>query len=677
MTTCIVYRAKPQTTKRRMHRQTQLIADACVPNVKYRNTQLMRIFAEETLRTQPQIQWHLTTASGRAAGNDVIADPRHMIGGRRCVRMIIGYHFFPFQVDGNISKIYCQNLCLLAKLFLDHKTLYYDVEPFLFYVLTKNDMKGCHLVGYFSKEKLCQQKYNVSCIMILPQYQRQGFGRFLIDFSYLLSRCEGQTGSPEKPLSDLGRLSYLAYWKSVIIDYLSAHQEKQLSVKGVSQATGMCPHDIATTLQHLNMIDKRGDRILQTELENPSLHESLQACYNHSAASPPPKLPPHHHQSCRLTTTRAAAYHHQSCSTTDLLSLSPLSHRIFVIILRENLMESCMLKVKSQPRVNVLDQDCLRWTPIISANAAVSEEEQEMQETELTEQTDCEQTKPQHKHFNSMQTKPNLSPSKEDTADSTCSVTTDPILLASTEIQVTEKSKVSSEEEDEEQHPESTTTILTAHQAATIKRKKAFALRRRRGRKRRRLNSSVTTETISETTEVLNEPFENSDQDCTEQQANDMDQSSDVRRGTEGEHAAIRTAESPCRTEEENRTSTVTHNDIVNDIVAFCDVATKSLCVTVTNDQAPAGRSLVAGESPGLYFVAGLPADIAESACVMPIQQCLHWVNIGLLSAALRLVTRCLPWLPGDFGIVGRWRAVCVTALQRPNSDAAAIGIVV
>ncbi|CAJ0934367.1 unnamed protein product [Ranitomeya imitator] len=28
-------------------------------------------------------------------------------------------------------------------------------------------------------------------------------------------------------------------------------------------------------------------------------------------------------------------------------------------------------------------------------------------------------------------------------------------------------------------------------------------------------------------------------------------------------------------------------------------------------------------------------------------------------------------------GIVGRWRVVCVTALQRPNSDAAAIRIVV
>lgn len=34
---------------------------------------------------------------------------------------------------------------------------------------------------------------------------------------------------------------------------------------------------------------------------------------------------------------------------------------------------------------------------------------------------------------------------------------------------------------------------------------------KKRGRKRKRINSSVTTETISETTEVLNEPFENSE----------------------------------------------------------------------------------------------------------------------------------------------------------------------
>jgi hypothetical protein len=38
--------------------------------------------------------------------------------------------------------VYCQSLCLLSKLFLDHKTLYYDVDPFLFYVLCEVDEDG-------------------------------------------------------------------------------------------------------------------------------------------------------------------------------------------------------------------------------------------------------------------------------------------------------------------------------------------------------------------------------------------------------------------------------------------------------------------------------------------------------------------------------------------------------
>lgn len=157
-----------------------------------------------------------------------------------------------FEVDGLVSKIYCQNLCLLAKLFLDHKTLYYDVEPFLFYVLTRNDEKGCHLVGYFSKEKHCAQKYNVSCIMTLPIYQRQGYGRFLIEFSYLLSRREGMAGTPEKPLSDLGKLSYQSFWKSSILKFIK--DKETTNIEEISKATGMNVHDIASTLQTFDMI---------------------------------------------------------------------------------------------------------------------------------------------------------------------------------------------------------------------------------------------------------------------------------------------------------------------------------------------------------------------------------------------------------------------------------------
>ena len=173
-----------------------------------------------------------------------------------------------YEVDGMASKIYCQNLCLLAKLFLDHKTLYYDVEPFLFYALTVNDRKGCHLVGYFSKEKSCQQKYNVSCIMTMPQYQRQGYGRFLIDFSYLLSRVEDQFGSPEKPLSDLGRISYHSYWKSTIIEYVHNHQDPSLSIRTISKDTGMDPHDIAATLQMLDMLKTKEDGSVQMVRRN-------------------------------------------------------------------------------------------------------------------------------------------------------------------------------------------------------------------------------------------------------------------------------------------------------------------------------------------------------------------------------------------------------------------------
>lgn len=88
-----------------------------------------------------------------------------------------------FEIDGRKNKCYAQNLCLLAKLFLDHKTLYYDTDPFLFYVMTEFDAHGFHIVGYFSKEKESTEDYNVACILTMPSYQRKGYGKLLIEFS--------------------------------------------------------------------------------------------------------------------------------------------------------------------------------------------------------------------------------------------------------------------------------------------------------------------------------------------------------------------------------------------------------------------------------------------------------------------------------------------------------------
>ncbi|XP_078061507.1 histone acetyltransferase KAT8 isoform X2 [Mustelus asterias] len=158
-----------------------------------------------------------------------------------------------YEVDGRDHKIYCQNLCLLAKLFLDHKTLYFDVEPFVFYILTEVDRHGAHIVGYFSKEKESPDGNNVACILTLPPYQRRGYGKFLIAFSYELSKLESTVGSPEKPLSDLGKLSYRSYWSWVLLEILRDFRGT-LSIKDLSQMTSITQNDIISTLQSLNMV---------------------------------------------------------------------------------------------------------------------------------------------------------------------------------------------------------------------------------------------------------------------------------------------------------------------------------------------------------------------------------------------------------------------------------------
>ncbi|THV01281.1 acyl-CoA N-acyltransferase [Dendrothele bispora CBS 962.96] len=124
-----------------------------------------------------------------------------------------------WEVDGSKAKLYCQNLSLFGKLFIDVKTLFFDCDNFLFYILTDASSRKDHLIGFFSKEKVSYDDYNLACILTLPPFQKMGFGALMIEFSYELSRREGKTGTPERPLSDLGLRSYLAYWVSALIRF--------------------------------------------------------------------------------------------------------------------------------------------------------------------------------------------------------------------------------------------------------------------------------------------------------------------------------------------------------------------------------------------------------------------------------------------------------------------------
>lgn len=87
----------------------------------------------------------------------------------------------------------------------------------------------------------------------------------LIEFSYQLTKREGTTGSPEKPLSDLGLsaamgvgptnppphppspsglVSYRSYWKQKLLSFLHGYKEEQLTIADISKETGMSAYDI-------------------------------------------------------------------------------------------------------------------------------------------------------------------------------------------------------------------------------------------------------------------------------------------------------------------------------------------------------------------------------------------------------------------------------------------------
>jgi histone acetyltransferase HTATIP len=120
-----------------------------------------------------------------------------------------------YEIDGEKHKLYAQNLCLFAKLFLDTKSVFYDVTTFLYYLLVAHSpspavpntrLDGApstagpanQVVGFFSKEKMSWDNNNLACILVFPPWQKQGLGQMLMGASYEMSKRQGRLGGPEK-----------------------------------------------------------------------------------------------------------------------------------------------------------------------------------------------------------------------------------------------------------------------------------------------------------------------------------------------------------------------------------------------------------------------------------------------------------------------------------------------
>ncbi|KFG87354.1 putative histone acetyltransferase (MysT1) [Metarhizium anisopliae] len=138
-----------------------------------------------------------------------------------------------WEVDGEKHGLFCQNLSLFAKLFLDNKSVFFDVTGFNYFLLVYTpparpvapetepiQTRPPQVCGFFSKEKMSWDSNNLACILVFPPWQRKGLGALLMGASYEISRREGILGGPEKPISDLGKKGYKRFWSGEIARWL-------------------------------------------------------------------------------------------------------------------------------------------------------------------------------------------------------------------------------------------------------------------------------------------------------------------------------------------------------------------------------------------------------------------------------------------------------------------------
>ncbi|KAH7369641.1 acyl-CoA N-acyltransferase [Rhexocercosporidium sp. MPI-PUGE-AT-0058] len=190
-----------------------------------------------------------------------------------------------WEVDGGVETLFCQNLSLFAKLFLDNKSVFFDVSGFNYFLLvytpplnsphnTTNPSQPPQkqIIGFFSKEKLSWDNNNLACILIFPPWQRKGLGALLMGVSYAIARREQILGGPEKPISDLGRKGYKRFWGAEIARWILERPDErkkkgkgkgrreEVGIRVLSEETWIAQEDCLGVLRDMDVVERIGGR---------------------------------------------------------------------------------------------------------------------------------------------------------------------------------------------------------------------------------------------------------------------------------------------------------------------------------------------------------------------------------------------------------------------------------
>lgn len=168
-------------------------------------------------------------------------------------------HFTIRKIKGPRHEVFCQCLCLFGKLFLDSKSVFFQVGRFDFYVVYGYEGAVQVPMGYFSKEMVnCWDENNLACICVFPPYQNRRLGTLLIEFSYQMSRRQGLVTGPEHPLSVFGRRSYVSFWSRLLAGMFGVgglfEAIETLSVDEISRFTGFRQDDVITSLVEMGVL---------------------------------------------------------------------------------------------------------------------------------------------------------------------------------------------------------------------------------------------------------------------------------------------------------------------------------------------------------------------------------------------------------------------------------------
>lgn len=75
--------------------------------------------------------------------------------------------------------------------------------------------------------------------------------------SYYISRAEGLIGGPEKPLSELGKRSYIRHWGGEIARWLLSRKEGgRVSLEEISTQTWILKEDCVDALREMGVLDE-------------------------------------------------------------------------------------------------------------------------------------------------------------------------------------------------------------------------------------------------------------------------------------------------------------------------------------------------------------------------------------------------------------------------------------